>query len=209
MSCIRGHDVVIVHFYSMKFKNPRFKMARAKKVGVASRGGGTAAAAAAAAAAEGEAAEVGSEHGTSNDEDPPSKKNSVKDKSAIDAALEEVAALNHEAGASASPARAKNQTKASTNGAKGSAPPPEQADATSDRVKELERQKKQREAAEAQAAAIQKLEAENLRLKRKLQLEQKAESIPRKAPKKRRSSAERRENLVNAVFAMWVLSVIV
>ena len=131
-------------------------------------------------------------------------KNPVKGKSAADSAREEVDALIHEAAASASPSRP--GAKASV---KASAALLEQADATSERVKELERQKKQREAAEAQAAAIQKLEAENLRLKRKLQLEQKAESIPRKAPKKRRSSAERRENLVNAVFAMWVLSVIV
>lgn len=208
MSCIRGHDVVIVHFYSMKFKNPRFKMARGRKVGVASRGGRTSAAAAAAAAVAG-AAESSSND--SSDEDPPPK-NSVKGKSAADSARDEVDALIHEAAASASPSRARNPPKPSANGAKASAALLEQADATSDRVKELERQKKQREAAEAQAAAIQKLEkleAENLRLKRKLQLEQKAESIPRKAPKKRRSSAERRENLVNAVFAMWVLSVIV
>ena len=114
---------------------------------------------------------------------------------------------NHEA--AASPSRTKYPPKPSPNAAKTSAAAPLQVDASSERVRELDKKKKEREAAEAQVAVMRELAAENLRFKRKFAVERNAESTSPKAQKKRRGSAECREKLVKAVFVMWVLSVIV
>ena len=113
-------------------------------------------------------------------------KKSVKTASAV--ALEELESLNHEAASiSKKPAPAK-------------APPPKAApavqqdsrdpDATSERVKEIERKRKEKEAQEAQTAEIQRLAAENEKMKRKLNVAPRAETKPTKPPKQRKSNSQ-------------------
>jgi hypothetical protein len=77
-------------------------------------------------------------------------------------------------------------------------------DATSERVKEMERKRNEKKAQEAQTAEIQRLAAKNEKLKRKLNVAPSADSKPTKPPKQRKSNSQRRKKMVNAVFVMCV-----
>ncbi len=138
--------------------------------------------------------------------EPHSKQNKTGpkkgDKSATAAALEELESWNHAVDSiSKNPA----PTKAGPTLQQDSREP----DATSERVREMERRRREKEAQEAQEAEIQRLAAENQQLKRKLNLAPSAESKPTKATKPRKCNSQRREKVVNSVFVMWVLSVII
>ena len=74
-------------------------------------------------------------------------------------------------------------------------------------MREMERKRKEREEKEARDAQMQSVLAENKKLRQQLKADKKnTDSAPTK-PKKIRTSAERREKIVRAVFVMWVLSV--
>ncbi len=124
------------------------------------------------------------------------------DKTACAAALEELESLNHEAASIIKkpvPAKAtppKNAPAVQQNS--------REPDARSERVKEMERKRKEKEAQDAQTAEIQRLAAENEKLKRKLNVAPRADSKPTKPAKQRKSNTERREKKVNAVFVMCV-----
>lgn len=130
------------------------------------------------------------------------------DKSAVTAALEEVQALSQPAPADSAPINKTAPTKSAPAPAKASALPQQDADGATERVREMEKNKREREAQEKQAAEIQRLAAENQKLKRKLNVAAGAESTNPKAPKTRKSNSERREKVVNAVFLIWIFSVI-
>ena len=69
-------------------------------------------------------------------------------------------------------------------------------------MKERERKRKEKEAQEAQTAEIQRLAAENEKLKWKLNVAPRANSKPTKQPKQHKSNSQRREKMVNAVIVM-------
>ena len=68
----------------------------------------------------------------------------------------------------------------------------------------MERKRKEKEAQEAQTAEIQRLAAENEKLKLKLNVAPRADSKPTKPPKQRKSNSQCSEKMVNAVFVMCV-----
>jgi hypothetical protein len=117
-------------------------------------------------------------------------------------ALEELESLNHEAASIIKkPAPAKAAPPKAAPAVQQDSRDP---DATSERVKEMERKRKEKEAQEAQTAEIQRLAAENEKLKRKLNVAPRAYSKPTKPPKQRKGNSQRREKMVNAVFVMCV-----
>ena len=109
---------------------------------------------------------------------PGGKKN---DKPACVAAMEELESLNHEAASSVKkPAPAKATPPTSAPAVQQDSRDP---DEPSERVKEMERKRRDREAQEAQTAEIQRLAAENEKLKRKLNVGPRTDSKPTKPPK--------------------------
>ena len=140
------------------------------------------------------------------------KREKKGDKSATAAALEEVESLNHVAAApspSKIPASAPPKNTAPTKATSTLQQDSREGDAASERVREMEKKRREREVQEKQAAELQRLAAENQSLKRILHVAPSAESTPPKAPKTRKSNSQRSAKVVNAVFAMWVRSIII
>ena len=132
-----------------------------------------------------------------------------RDPSAEESAMAELETLNHESEAMSSK---KALVEAAPPPPPPPPPPPAPALETDDtengteRVREMERKRKERDEKEARDAQMQSVLAENKKLRQQLKADKKnTDSAPTK-PKKIRTSAERREKIVRAVFVMRVLS---
>ena len=131
-----------------------------------------------------------------------------RDPSAQESAMAELENLNHESAMSSK----KALVEAAAPPPPPPPPPPAPALETDDtengteRVREMERKRKERDEKEARDAQMQSVLAENKKLRQQLKADKKnTDSAPTK-PKKIRTSAERREKIVRAVFVMRVLS---
>ena len=143
-------------------------------------------------------------------EEAPTRTKNV-DKSATTATLEEVEFLNHKA--MPSPPKRNRASKSATAPKPAPKPAPalqsdaRESEATTERVREMDRKLNERAAQEAQAAELQRLAAENQKLKRKLNLDkQSAESTSPNQPRKRENNSQRRVQVVNAVCVIQLAS---